>query len=414
MSKNEPATVVVIGGGAAGFFGAIQCAEANPKLRVIILEQNKTVLNKVKISGGGRCNVTHACFDPKELVSYYPRGNKELLGPFHKFQPGDTMDWFERRGVALKIEDDGRIFPESDQSESIIQCLEESAKKAGVVVRTGVKVLQLDAPSANQPRWTITTAESGKIAADAVLLTTGSSPMIWEKLAELGHQIVDPVPSLFTFNIQHALIQGLQGLSVPNAEIRLVDQKLSTNGPLLITHWGISGPAVLKMSAWGARLFHALQYRFKIMVNWTGQDYEYAQKQLDKIARENPKKLLANTPYPGIPSRLWKQMLQYHKIPDGLVWSQVDVPKEKALLKMLVFCELPVNGKSTFKEEFVTSGGVALEEIDFRSMQSKVINSLYLAGEVTDIDALTGGFNFQAAWTCSYLAGKHIAERFFD
>jgi predicted Rossmann fold flavoprotein len=410
LKKSEKPMLIVIGGGAAGFFGAIKAAEDHPDLHVTILEQSKQVLGKVRISGGGRCNVTHACFDPKELTEFYPRGKKELLGPFHKFQPGDTMDWFERRGVELKIEEDNRIFPVSDNSESIVRCLTESAKAAGVEVLCGIKVKALIPPKDGH-RWQIICMEDRIWEADFVLMTPGSSPSVWLQLEQLGHVVIDPVPSLFTFNIQHALIQDLQGLSVPNAQLTLSGQKLQTSGPLLITHWGLSGPAVLKMSAWGARLFHALQYRFKIVINWTGMEYEAAQKQLIRLAEQHPKKLISNSPFPSIPGRLWRQLLQWGRVPEGLIWSQMDIPKEKAILRALLFCELPVNGKSTFKEEFVTSGGVTLEEVDFRTMESKKHSGLYFAGEVLDIDALTGGFNFQAAWTGGFLAGKAIAAK---
>jgi predicted Rossmann fold flavoprotein len=408
--STQAPVLVVIGGGAAGFFGAITAAENNPNLKVIILEQSKQVLGKVRISGGGRCNLTHACFEPKELVGFYPRGNKELLGPFYKFQPGDTMDWFEQRGVALKIESDLRVFPVSDDSGSIVHCLTQAAEQAGIFVQLGFKLNQLSFSGLEQ-KWSIESIEGDQLSADYVLIATGSSPHIWKILHELGHSIIDPVPSLFTFNIQHALISGLQGLSVPHAEVKVHGQKLITNGPLLITHWGLSGPAVLKMSAWGARLFNALGYRFKIQINWTGMQYEQAQMKIEQLARNNPKKLVLNTPFPGIPTRLWRQLLQYEKVPDGLSWSQVDTPKEKAILKALLFCELPVNGKSTFKEEFVTSGGISLEEVDFRTMESKLFPRLYFAGEVLDIDALTGGFNFQAAWTGGYLAGIDVSKK---
>lgn len=410
QKKSKKPRLIVIGGGAAGFFGAIKAAEDHPNLQVIILEQSKQVLGKVRISGGGRCNVTHACFDPRELTEFYPRGKKELLGPFHKFQPGDTMDWFERRGVELKIEEDNRIFPVSDNSESVVRCLIDSAKEAGIEVISGVKVNAL-VPPQDGHSWKIIDMDERTWEADFILMTPGSSPSVWQHLEQLGHVVIDPVPSLFTFNIQHAMIQGLQGLSVPHAQITLSGQKLQTSGPLLITHWGLSGPAVLKMSAWGARLFHALQYRFKIVINWTGLEYEPAQKKLLQLAEQNPKKLISNSPFPSIPGRLWRQLLKWAHIPDELTWSQMDIPKEKAILRAVLFCELPVNGKSTFKEEFVTSGGVTLEEVDFRTMESKKLQGLYFAGEVLDIDALTGGFNFQAAWTGGFLAGKAIAAK---
>jgi predicted Rossmann fold flavoprotein len=407
MTKELHYDVGVVGGGAAGFFAAITAAEVSPGISIVIVEQNKEVLNKVRISGGGRCNVTHACFDPKELVEFYPRGKKELLGPFHKFQPGNTMDWFETRGVPLKIEEDNRVFPESDRSQSIIDCFNREAKKLGVQLMTNAKVLKVNQV---EGKWQLTLTGDRRLMVNKLLIATGSSPMMWEMLGSLGHTIVDPVPSLFTFNIQHALIKDLQGISVPLAVISVEGQKLETSGPLLITHWGISGPSVLKMSAWGARLFHVLNYRFRIIVNWTGMDYDQVRDIVRRHGIEHPKKSLFNLPFPGIPQRLWKSMLAYARITETVTWGQLTLEDERRLLNMLVRCQLPVNGKSTFKEEFVTSGGVTLEEVDFRTMESKLCPNLYLAGEVLDIDALTGGFNFQAAWTCGWLAGKAMGK----
>jgi len=409
MTPVHQPTVCIIGGGAAGFFGAIACAEHYPDIKVIILEQNKTVLNKVKISGGGRCNVTHACFDPRELITFYPRGSKELLGPFNKFQPGDTMDWFEKRGVSLKIEEDNRVFPESDDSQTIIDCLIKAAKSLHIQIWNSTKITGIGRDDKNNHQWLLRTATGQPILADYILVATGSSPMVWEMLEGI-HTIIDPVPSLFTFNIQHILLKDLQGISVPDAEIRVEGQKLETSGPLLITHWGLSGPAVLKMSAWGARLFHAMNYRFKIQVNWTGLEYHQAAGLLERHLHSYPKKQVSSTPLFNIPSRLWKRITEYTKLPEAITWQQLDPEQVRHLLKILVFCQLPVNGKSTFKDEFVTAGGIALEEVDFRTMESKKTPHLYLAGEVLDIDALTGGFNFQAAWTTGYLAGRTIAQ----
>ena len=398
----------VVGGGAAGFFTAITAAEHASKLSVLILEQNASVLGKVRVSGGGRCNVTHACFEPKELVQFYPRGSKELLGPFHKFMTGDTMDWFEKRGVPLKIEDDNRVFPVSNSSQSIIQCLMQQAARFGIEIQCHAKVMQV---RRHDGLWKIDVAGQPEITCKNLMLAPGSSPMMWKLLEDLGHTIIDPVPSLFTFNIQHALIKELPGISVPNAILQVDGQKLSSSGPLLITHWGLSGPAVLKLSAWGARLFHAMQYRFKIQVNWTGLSYDAARDVVRSLGMEHPRKTLQNMPFPGIPQRLWKSMLIYTKLREDLTWGQLCLDEERVLLRILVHCALSVNGKSTFKEEFVTCGGVALEEIDFRTMESKKFPGLYLAGEILDIDAVTGGFNFQAAWTCGWLAGKAIGGR---
>lgn len=407
MSKQEKPTVCVIGGGAAGFFAAIRCAEYNSNAKVIILEQNQTVLNKVKISGGGRCNVTHACFEPRELTSFYPRGQKELLGPFHKFQPGDTFEWFENRGVELKIEKDNRVFPVTDKSSTIIDCLVESAKSCDVQIWNGTKIMSIY--QEKDDKWILRTANGQTIIADAVLVATGSSPMIWEMLSEF-HEVIDPVPSLFTFNIQHAILKDLPGISVPDAIIQVVGQKISTEGPLLITHWGLSGPAVLKMSAWGARLFHAMNYRFAISVNWTGLPEQKVEKTLQEQIFQSPKKQVITTPLFGIPSRLWKRLTEYVKVDENTTWAQVDNDQLQQIKRILTKCSFKVNGKSTFKDEFVTAGGIALEEVDFRTMESKKAKNLFFAGEVLDIDALTGGFNFQAAWTTGYLAGAGIAR----
>lgn len=407
MSKKVKPTVCVIGGGAAGFFAAITCAENNPDAQVTILEQNQTVLNKVKISGGGRCNVTHACFDPKELVTFYPRGQKELLGPFHKFQPGDTIDWFERRGVELKIESDNRVFPASDSSSTIMNCLIESANHAGVKIWTNTKILSIAQNTSD--KWTLKTASGQNIFADVLVIASGSSPAAWEMLSGF-HEIIDVVPSLFTFNIQHFIVNELQGVSLPNVEIQVEGHKLSTSGPLLITHWGLSGPAVLKMSAWGARLFHAMQYRFGITLNWTGLSEKEVENILKKQVFNHPRKQINNTNLFDLPLRLWKRLMEYIKLEETQNWSEMDDVLLKKLVAVLCKCSLKVNGKSTFKEEFVTAGGILLEEVDFRTMSSKKVKNLFFAGEVLDIDALTGGFNFQAAWTTGFLAGNGVAR----
>lgn len=411
MSIPRQPTVCVIGGGAAGFLGAITCAENFDQAQVIILEQNQTVLNKVKISGGGRCNVTHACFDPKELVQFYPRGKKELLGPFHKFQPGDTFEWFENRGVELKIEKDNRVFPITDQSTTIIDCLMQAATDADVKIWNSSKIISIQVND-NQT-WKLQLASGKVIIADYVLMTTGSSPMVWEMLRAY-HEIIDPVPSLFTFNIQHAILTDLPGISVPHAEIHLEGQKLSTEGPLLITHWGLSGPAILKMSAWGARFFYAANYRFGISVNWSGLAEHQVEKTLQEQIFTSPKKMVMTTALFQIPQRLWRRLMEYLKIEEQLTWSQVDATLLQQIKKIICRCSFKVNGKSTFKDEFVTAGGVALDEVDFRTMESKKVKNLFFAGEVLDIDALTGGFNFQAAWTTGFLAGKGIAKKIMD
>lgn len=406
MKENKP-TVCVIGGGAAGFFGAVTCAERYPHAQVIILEQNSAVLNKVKISGGGRCNVTHACYDPKDLVQFYPRGKKELLGPFYTFGTTNTIEWFESRGVELKTERDNRIFPVTNSSATIIDCIIDTAKSLGVEVWNKTKILTIAQEESS--KWVLRTSQGKTIVADAVLLATGSSPMVWQMLEGM-HEIIYPVPSLFTFNIQHYILEGLQGISLPNASIHVVGHKLSTEGPLLITHWGLSGPAVLKMSAWGARLFHSMNYRFEITINWTGLPKREINKVLHRQIGMAPQKQIASTPLLEISSRLWKRLIRYTDIEKNATWSQINEQELNKISNILFQCSFKVNGKSTFKEEFVTAGGVALNEVDFRTMESKKHKNLYLAGEVLDIDALTGGFNFQAAWTTGFIAGESIAD----
>jgi hypothetical protein len=400
----------IIGGGAAGFFAAIQCAEQNPELDISILEQGNQVLGKVKISGGGRCNVTHACFEPRQLVQFYPRGTKELLGPFHKFQPADMIDWLEFRGVEVKTEPDGRVFPVTDNSMTIVNCLMESAREAGVHIKTGVKVVSFNR-NEKENLWQIKTLEGTKLSADFLLIAGGSSNVLWQQIENLGHTIIDPVPSLFTFNIRSVIIKDLMGLSVPESIVKIQGQKLQSTGPLLITHWGLSGPAILKLSAWGARLLAAMQYKFSIQVNWTGKDAESVFKQLEEAKYTQAKKLVVNTPLFRIPGRLWKSFCQQAEIQSSTQWSDINLREMKSLLQLLCNTTLQVQGKSTFKDEFVTCGGIALEEVNFKTMESKKQPGLYFAGEILDIDAITGGFNFQAAWTTAWLAGNAIAEK---
>jgi hypothetical protein len=400
----------IIGGGAAGFFAAIQCAEQNPELDISILEQGNQVLGKVKISGGGRCNVTHACFEPRQLVQFYPRGTKELLGPFHKFQPADMIDWLEFRGVEVKTESDGRVFPVTDNSMTIVNCLMESAREAGVHIKTGVKVVSFNR-NEKENLWQIKTLEGTKLSADFLLIAGGSSNVLWQQIENLGHTIIDPVPSLFTFNIRSVIIKDLMGLSVPESIVKIQGQKLQSTGPLLITHWGLSGPAILKLSAWGARLLAAMQYKFSIQVNWTGKDAESVFKQLEEAKYTQAKKLVVNTPLFRIPGRLWKSFCQQAEIQSSTQWSDINLREMKSLLQLLCNTSLQVQGKSTFKDEFVTCGGIALEEVNFKTMESKKQPGLYFAGEILDIDAITGGFNFQAAWTTAWLAGNAIAEK---
>ncbi len=395
--------IIIIGGGAAGFFAAITCAEKNPNLKVIILEKGNDFLQKVKVSGGGRCNVTHACYDPKELAKYYPRGNKALLGPFNRFAPGDTISWFYDRGVELKTEDDNRMFPITDDSQTIINCFVHSAKKAGVQLLTQQNVIELKAGET----WKIKTQKGDLFHCKKLMVAPGSSPRFWKMMSTLGHNIIDPVPSLFTFNIKDERIKDLLGISVPMAQVKILDENLEAAGPLLITHWGMSGPAILKLSAWGARILHKRNYKFEISINWLGYESQNAvAEQLRETKMSHAKKLVVNlNPFPSIPKRLWYKLTAATGIGTQLRWADVNKEQLKNLSKELTAGTYEVNGKSTFKEEFVTAGGIDLDEVNFKRFESKICPNLFFGGEVLDIDAVTGGFNFQAAWTGGYIAG---------
>ena len=401
--------IIIVGGGAAGYFAAITCAEADPTSEVILLEKGKHVLQKVKVSGGGRCNVTHACFEPRELVKNYPRGSKALIGPFNHFAPGDTISWFYDRGVELKAEDDGRMFPVSDDSQTIIDCLCNSASEAGVKVMTQQNVVSIKQNGA----WEIGTQQGDFFSAQKLMIATGSSPRIWEIIKELGHTIIEPVPSLFTFNIKDERIKDLPGLSVPHATVKVVGEKLEAFGPLLITHWGMSGPAVLKLSAWGALILNKRNYDFEITVNWLGSEKEAdVMEELEVAKHDQAKKMIFNfNPFPQIPKRLWESLLKASGIQNSVRWADLSKEKSRRLSKELTTGIFKVKGKSTFKEEFVTAGGIHLDEVDFRRFESKIHLGLFFAGEVLDIDAITGGFNFQAAWTGGKIAGEAMAQK---
>ncbi len=365
------------------------------------------MLGKVRISGGGRCNVTHACWEPKELVKFYPRGGRELLGPFHHFACGDTMGWFEDRGVPLKMEEDGRVFPVSDDSASIVECLWETARAAGVEVRTRLRVTDLREPPGAGGRWTVTTTE-GELTADTLIVTTGSNPAVWKLLGRLGHELVDPVPSLFAVNIRDPRLRGLAGISLPWAQLSVADRDLQADGPLLITHKGLSGPAVLRLSAWGARLLHPLKYDFPLLVNWLGRRTEEVTDELQSMRETEARRQISKRAKFELPLRLWQSLVRAADIPDDQQWAQLSRAQATMLAGELTAGQYAVTGKATNKEEFTTAGGVDLREVDFRDFRSKKHPSLFLAGEVLDIDAITGGFNFQAAWTGGYLIG--VAE----
>lgn len=402
--------IIIIGGGAAGFFASIVCAELNPNLKIIILERGTDVLNKVRISGGGRCNVTNSCFDPKDLIKNYPRGEKELLGPFYQFNCLHTIEWFEQKGVILKTEEDGRVFPITDNSETIAQCLIQSASNAGIKIMTSYRV---DNINQTDQTWKLST-NHGILSSKKLFIGTGSSNAIWKILANLGHNIIPAVPSLFTFNIKDPKLNELAGISVSNisATISLSDQKKSniiTSGPMLITHWGLSGPAILKLSAWGARLLNSYGYKFEININWLfpmTTNEILNQLNILKSGDWSKKKINSHSPFSQLPLRLWRYLLSKSLIENNEKnWADLNKKEITLLSEVLSSFKFKVNGKSTFKEEFVTAGGVSLKDINLKNFESKITPGLFLAGEVLDIDAVTGGFNFQAAWTGGYLAG---------
>lgn len=393
--------IVVIGGGAAGFFAAIVAAEAGA--RVTILERGNAVLQKVRISGGGRCNVTHACFDARALVLHYPRGSRELLGPFSRFGPQDTAEWFAQRGVRLKTEDDGRMFPVSDDSQTIVECLWNAAKQAGVQVRTGVRVERIEQTASG---WLVHTGRHTPEPADRVLVAGGSSEGLWAMLADLGHTIVPPVPSLFTFNCKDTRLRDLAGVSVREAGVEISGTKLRANGPVLVTHWGLSGPAILRLSAWGARLLHDMGYQFTLLVNWLGnKSSDEIGAELNRLKMENARKQIGAHAQFGLPVRLWERLVESADMPPDLRWGDASRQVLARLAEALGRSGFAIRGKSTFKEEFVTAGGVSLREVHFKTFESRLFPGLYFAGEILDIDAITGGFNFQAAWTGGWIAG---------
>lgn len=400
--------LVVIGGGAAGFFAAINYALLQPTHQIVIIEKTNRVLDKVRISGGGRCNVTHACFVPRELVKHYPRGERELLSAFSRFQPADTMAWFAERGVDLKIEADGRMFPTSDNSQTIVDCLYQAALQAGIKVWYKHTVEQILPTESGQ--WHVKMTQNTRLFADKVFFATGSSQSAWQILQQLGHSIEKPVPSLFTFRLNDPLLNDLAGLSVPFVQIKLANSKLQSMGPLLVTHWGLSGPAVLRLSAWGALVLHERHYQTDIFVNWTGSydtvDLCYAALADLRQDEDNKRKQTANTPQFGVPLRLWKRLMGEFA---ALQWAALSNKQLLQIAQFLVLCPLQMTGKGVFKDEFVTCGGISLKEVDFKTMQSKHFPNLYFGGECLNIDAITGGFNFQAAWTTAWVAAQAMA-----
>jgi len=450
----SPRRIVIVGGGAAGFFAAITCAEAAPDAEVTILEKSAQFLSKVRISGGGRCNVTHACFDVHELTTRYPRGGRALLAPFKRFQASDTVAWFASRGVKLKAESDGRMFPVSDSSQTIIDCLVNAAKVAGVKLRLnrgvervaklpdgGFELVIANKTSSPSPpleeRGGVTrpiqinertprprplpavqgereTIADERISCDYLLLATGGcrAAAAGRLAVSLGHKLEPPVPSLFTFHIATPWLLGLAGVSVETAGASVPGARLRERGALLATHWGLSGPVILRLSAWGARELHKLDYKFPLQINWLPQlDAEKIAAELQSRRDSQPAKLIVNTPLAPLPSRLWEQLVLAAGISRETRWAALSRAAQHQLVQQLIRTEFQVTGKSLNKDEFVTCGGVRLDEVDFKTMESRICRGLYFAGELLDIDGITGGFNFQAAWTTGWIAGQAMAGR---
>jgi predicted Rossmann fold flavoprotein len=399
--------IIVIGGGAAGFFAAINIAEQAPSLKVALLERAKTGLSKVKVSGGGRCNVTHAEFIPSELVQNYPRGEKELLGPFHQFMTGDTIAWFEERGVELKIEDDGRMFPVTNSSQTIIDCFLNEAQKHQVDVLYSHSVTSI---SHKDGLFQLATSQ-GCFSSKKIVIATGSNAKIWSIVESLGHTVSEAVPSLFTFKISDERIKDIPGVVVENVEVKILETNLLSEGPLLITHWGMSAPAILKLSAFGAVEIAKRNYTFKIQVNFIKQSLDHCLDALKGLKTDLSKKTVFKSSQFNLPKRLWFKLVLAAKITQETRWADLNKLQLEALASQLTQAVFHVQGKSTFKEEFVTAGGVSLKEINFKTFESKCVPGVYFAGEVLDIDAITGGFNFQNAWTGAYIVSRSITHQ---
>jgi predicted Rossmann fold flavoprotein len=407
----SPRRIIVVGGGAAGFFAAITCAEAAPDADVTLLEKTTQFLSKVRISGGGRCNVTHACFDARGLTARFPRGEQALIAPFNRFQASDTVAWFEARGVRLKVEEDGRMFPTTDSSETIIGCLLRAATAAGVkrFVNQGVEHI-VKCPQGN---FELTVSNGETLACNRILLATGGcrAPALGQLAVSLGHTLEPPVPSLFTFHIATPWLRELAGISVENIEVSVPGTRLRQRGALLVTHWGLSGPAILRLSAWGARELHRFNYQFPVHLNWLPH---LASERIASEMRARrdvlPARLVVNAPILPLTARLWEQLVLGAGIARETRWAALSRPAQHKLIQQLIRTEFQVTGKTLNKEEFVTCGGVRLREVNFKTMESRVCPGLYFAGELLDFDGITGGFNFQAAWTTGWIAGKAMAH----
>ena len=400
--------IMIVGGGPAGFFAAISAAKNYPQHEVMLIEKNRQLLSKVRISGGGRCNVTHACFDPSILIKSYPRGGNELRGPFTRFQASDTIRWFEEKGVKLKIEEDGRMFPTTDQSETIIQCLQKHAQLHGVkvVIEKGLnKIIP------QKEGFLVELSDGTEAFCHRILLSTGSHPKTYEIVQKLGHTVIPLVPSLFTFNIPDSPLVELAGVACPYVKVSLPELKMEQAGPVLITHWGISGPAVLKLSAWAARELHALNYRTHVVLDWFPNDStEQLRSSLLEAKNVNKLKFVSSESPLILPKQLWKKIVEMAGINVEQRWSHLSNKQLQQLLLNLKEMQLTIDGKTTYKQEFVTCGGIDLKEVNFKKMESRLIPGIFFAGEILNIDGITGGFNFQNAWTTGWIAGHAIGE----
>ena len=408
MASASHPKIVVVGGGAAGFFGAIAAAEASPHASVVILEKSPRTLSKVRISGGGRCNVTHSCFDPRELSRRYPRGSRALIGPFNRFGPADTVAWFESRGVRLKTEADGRMFPVTDSSQTIIDCLTAAAAKSGIRVLTGTALDSIE--KRPDGGFLLGLSNGERMECDRLLWAGGGCRTEGHPVVALGHSLMPPVPSLFTFQIDTPWLRELPGLSMALAQASVPGTNLKEQGPLLITHAGLSGPVVLRLSAWGARELHALRYEFTLRINWLPHTNRDALLEELQARRETSGgQTILRTRWNPLPARLWESLVIQAGIAPDTKWARLSRPQALKLATLLTSTEFPVRGKSTNKEEFVTCGGIPLPEVDFKTMESRIVPGLHFAGEALDIDGITGGFNFQAAWTTGWIAGHAMA-----
>ena len=407
IRENTSFDLAVIGGGAAGFFGAIAAAEMNPDLSIVILEKTTKLLSKVRVSGGGRCNVTHNCFESTPLSKHYPRGSKELKSLFRKFQAKDIVEWFESKGVKLKTENDGRIFPVSNNSQTIIDCFLNETAKHQIKIKTQAEVKKI---SQHENGFTIDLNEE-KIAARKILIATGGYNNLQSYDWLKPTPIINPIPSLFTFNDSDKKFKDLMGVAVQLAEVKIASTKFSGTGPLLITHWGLSGPAVIKLSAWAAEYLHEKHYSFTALVNWTGTVTEEGiRKDLQDININHGKQKILSNPLHKIPSRLWIRLCELAEIENNKTWAELPRKNLNRLIEFIIRCPFEIKGKTTFKEEFVTCGGVDLKSIELETMESKQTKGIYFAGEVLNIDGETGGFNFQSAWTTAYGAAKAISS----